>query len=229
MKISFVIPALNEERGIGTVIKQIPVQQLKEKGFETEIIVVDNGSTDKTADIAKSKGARVVYQPLRGYGNAYKAGFRDATGDIIITGDADTTYPFDDSVRLIEIFINKKLDFMTTDRLTTLNREAMTYSHIFGNWLLSITTRILFNWPYKDSQSGMWVFKREIYKHLNVESSGMPFSQEFKLEAYYKGYAYDEIPITYHTRIGQVKLNTVKDGIKNTLQLFKKRITIKRS
>jgi glycosyltransferase involved in cell wall biosynthesis len=228
MKISFVIPALNEEQGIGKVIEQIPVSDLKNIGYEVEIIVSDNGSTDKTADIARQHGAVVVPQPIRGYGNAYKAGFAKATGEIIITGDADMTYPFNESLDLLKIFKSKDLEFMTTDRLTSLNSKAMTYSHIFGNWLLSLTMRILFNWPYKDSQSGMWIFKKEILKNLDVRSGGMPFSQELKLEAYFKGYKYDEVPISYHTRIGQVKLNTIKDGVRNTLQLLKKRFTIKR-
>jgi glycosyltransferase involved in cell wall biosynthesis len=228
MKISFVIPALNEEQGIGKVIEQIPVSDLKNSGYEVEIIVSDNGSTDKTAEIARQHGAVVVPQPIRGYGNAYKAGFAKATGEIIITGDADMTYPFNESLDLLKIFKSKDLEFMTTDRLTSLNSKAMTYSHIFGNWLLSLTMRILFNWPYKDSQSGMWIFKKEILKNLDVRSGGMPFSQELKLEAYFKGYKYDEVPISYHTRIGQVKLNTIKDGVRNTLQLLKKRFTIKR-
>lgn len=228
MKLSFVIPALNEEEGIAQVIKEIPVQELTRLGYETEILVVDNGSTDDTAHIATKNGARVITELIRGYGNAYKAGFRQATGDIIITGDADTTYPFSDSPTLLRTFQEKDLDFLTTDRLTTLNKKSMTYSHIFGNWLLSFATRILFSWPYIDSQSGMWIFKRSILRDLEVLSGGMPFSQELKLEAFYKGFKCDEVPIVYKPRIGQVKLNTIQDGIRNTLQLFKKRLTIKR-
>src|ERR1700689_4816107 len=95
MKISIVIPALNEEAGIRGVIGQIPVKKLQNMNHHVEILVVDNGSTDRTAEFARRGGARVVFQPLRGYGNAYKAGFANATGDVIATGDADMTYPFD--------------------------------------------------------------------------------------------------------------------------------------
>lgn len=228
MRVSFVIPALNEELGIEKVIKQIPKEELNHAGYEVEIIVVDNASTDNTAEVAQKSGAKVVYQPLRGYGNAYKAGFFNASGEIIITGDADMTYPFQDSLKLLNIFKEKKLDFLTTNRLTSTNSTNMVKSHVFGNWFLSFISRILFNLPFHDSQSGMWIFKKEIFKNLEVNSGGMPFSQELKIEAFYKGYKCDETVISYHTRVGQVKLNTVKDGVRNTLQLFKKRLTIKK-
>src|SRR5665213_601864 len=92
--LSVVIPALNEEIAIGRVIKDIPIEILNKMGYNVEILVIDNGSKDKTPFIAREHGAKVIIQPIRGYGNAYKAGFANATGDIIATGDADLTYPF---------------------------------------------------------------------------------------------------------------------------------------
>lgn len=228
MKLSVIIPALNEERGVADVIKQVPVAKLNSMGYEVEIIVADNGSTDKTAEIATAHGARVIPAPLRGYGNAYKAGFAVATGDIIATGDADMTYPFDSLPELLTMLHEKNLDFLNTDRLSNLNPEAMTFSHVFGNWLLSMTTRTLFRWPFKDSQSGMWIFKRSIWEHLDVQSGGMPFSQELKVEAHAKGFKCAETPIEYRPRVGEVKLNTIKDGVRNMSQLFKKRIFLQR-
>lgn len=226
MKLSVVIPALNEEEGIAAVINQVPVQKLEELGYKTEIIVVDNASTDRTAEIASQHGARVVFQPNRGYGNAYKAGFASATGDIIATGDADMTYPFDMLPEILKAMRDNGVEFLNTNRLETLNPEAMTFSHVIGNWGLSLVTRVLFGWPYRDSQSGMWIFKREIWQHLDVRSPGMPFSQELKIEAYAKGFICDELPIEYRPRVGQVKLNTMKDGIRNISQLFLKRFTL---
>jgi hypothetical protein len=119
----------------------------------------------------------------------------------------------------------ENIDFMNTDRLTTLNPEAMVGSHVFGNWLLTLGTRVLFKWPFKDSQSGMWIFKRSIWNKLDVRSSGMPFSQELKIEAFAKGFKCDEIGIEYRARAGEVKLNTVTDGLSNVMQLFKKRMS----
>lgn len=95
LKLTVIIPALNEEKAISKVIKSIPIDKLKAIGYNTEILIVDNGSTDKTKSLAHKNGAIVFVQPVRGYGNAYKAGFANADGDIIATGDADCTYPFD--------------------------------------------------------------------------------------------------------------------------------------
>lgn len=227
--LSVVIPALNEETSIRQVIQQVPVKQLEAMGYSVEIIVADNASTDKTAEIAREAGARVVYQPLKGYGNAYKAGFAAATGDIIATGDADMTYPFDALPSLLPKITDGGFDFVNTDRLKNLDSKAMTKSHVFGNWLLSMTTRILFSWPYRDSQSGMWIFKRSILDNLDLRSSGMPFSQELKIEVYVKGYKCTEVPIEYRVREGDVKLNTISDGFGNISQLFKKFFQIRNS
>ena len=223
-KITVVIPALNEEQAIGSVIKEIPINELKKMGYEVEIMVIDNGSKDKTRYIANSHRAKVIVQPIKGYGNAYKAGFANATGDIIATGDADLTYPFNDLPKIIKKMEDENLDFITTDRLTNLQPGVMSRTHYFGNLAFHLITKILFGLPCKDSQSGMWIFKRSIWSKLNVKSSGMPFSQELKIEAYKNGFKCAEVPIAYRTRVGEVKLSTLKDGLGNILHLIKKRI-----
>ncbi|GHO85579.1 glycosyltransferase family 2 protein [Dictyobacter formicarum] len=223
-KISIVIPALNEEKGIGLVLQEIPISALKQMGYGTEILVIDNGSTDRTAQIAREHGAIVIVQPIRGYGNAYLAGFANASGEIIATGDADLTYPFSILPQLIKKMEEENLEFINTDRLTYLDKEAMRFSHQLGNWMLTHAIRMLFRWPFKDSQSGMWVFKREIWPSLDVRSSGMPFSQELKIEAYVRGFNCAEVPILYRTRVGKEKLHTIKDGIGNISHLFLKRL-----
>ena len=122
-KITVVIPALNEELGIGPVLKEIPVSTLMNMGYETEVMVIDNGSKDKTRYIARQHGATVIIQPIRGYGNAYKAGFANASGDIIATGDADLTYPFEDLPEIVEKMEKEDLDFISTNRLKHLIRK----------------------------------------------------------------------------------------------------------
>jgi hypothetical protein len=119
---------------------------------------------------------------------------------------------------------DENLDFITTDRLTNLQPGVMSRTNYFGNLLLQLITKILFGLPCKDSQSGMWIFKRSIWSKLNVKSSGMPFSQELKIEAYKKGFKCAEVPIAYRTRVGEVKLITFKDGFGNMLHLIKKRV-----
>ena len=222
-KLTIVIPALNEEIGIGPVIDEIPIQKLKEIGYTTEILVIDNDSDDNTPHIARKRGATVIIQPIRGYGNAYKAGFANATGDIIATGDADLTYPFRDLPKILKKMKKEDLDFINTNRLKYINKKVMSPSHMFGNFVLTALTRILFGAPFLDSQSGMWIFKRNIWKKLKVKSSGMPFSQEIKIEAHIRGFKCAEIPIRYRNRAGKEKLNTIRDGIGNITHLFVKK------
>lgn len=224
MKISFVIPAFNEEAGIGLTLDSIPEKELIDLGYEVEKLVVNNDSTDNTADEAKKHGARVVYQKKRGYGYAYHTGFSKAAGDIIVSGDADMTYPFECLPVILKKMKAENLDFINTDRLTNLRHGIMQPSHVFGNYILSFVMHSLFSAPFKDSQSGMWIFKRSIWQYLNVENNGMPFSQEIKIEASMKGYRCGEIPIDYRRRVGQGKLSIV-DAWRTMYELFKKRFT----
>ncbi|MEX0616718.1 MAG: glycosyltransferase family 2 protein [Candidatus Woykebacteria bacterium] len=225
-KITIVIPALNEEQGIGLVVKEIPINELKGMGYETDILVIDNGSCDNTPHIARSHGATVIIQPIKGYGNAYKAGFANATGDIIATGDADLTYPFSILPEVLTKMEKEDLDFINTDRLDSINSTVMSRSHIFGNWIFTTLTKILFNSPFNDSQSGMWVFKKSIWEELKVKSSGMPFSQEIKIEAYIRGFKCAEVPIKYRARAGKEKLNTYRDGFGNLIHLIEKSFNV---
>jgi glycosyltransferase involved in cell wall biosynthesis len=225
-KITVIIPALNEEEGIGSVLREIPIGTLLTMGYETEVMVIDNGSKDQTGSIAKQNGATVIIQPVRGYGNAYKTGFANATGDIIATGDADLTYPFEDLPAIIQRMEQDDLDFINTNRLKHINSEVMTLSHIFGNRVLTKIIKLLFNLPFVDSQSGMWIFRRRIWDDLDVRSSGMPFSQEIKIEAYIRGFKCAEVPINYRLRSGDTKLNTFKDGSKVIFQIFYKKFSI---
>ncbi|HKZ34464.1 MAG TPA: glycosyltransferase family 2 protein [Patescibacteria group bacterium] len=224
--LTVIIPALNEEKGIGPVIREIPIEKLEQMGYKTEVLVIDNNSTDDTSKVAKDHGATVIVMPIRGYGNAYKAGFANASGDVIATGDADLTYPFSILPEILLWMEKEDLDFINTDRLTNLNKEAMSSSHELGNYVLSFLIKVLFGWPYKDSQSGMWIFKRSIWKQLTVTSSGMPFSQELKIEAFIHGFKCAEVPIEYRTRAGKEKLNTLKDGLGNITHLFIKRLSL---
>ncbi|BBH15744.1 hypothetical protein Back2_00310 [Nocardioides baekrokdamisoli] len=228
-RLSVVIPALNEVDNLEAVIGSVPVAELAAAGWETEIVVVDNASTDGTGDEARRLGARVVEQPNRGYGNAYMAGFAEVSGDVVITGDADQTYPLDHAVALVNHLIANNLDFITCNRLGRENRDAMKPSHTVGNKVLSAISRVLFGNPIQDSQSGMWVFRRDVWATLDVRSSGMQFSQEIKNEAYASGARCGEVAIEYRPRGGEVKLNAWKDGLRNLWQLFEHRFRVNRA
>lgn len=222
--LSIVIPALNERANIAKLIAGIPYAELTAGGWDTELLVVDNGSVDGTGQLARELGAEVVVQPVRGYGNAYKAGFANCTGSVIATGDADLTYPFDALPRMLETLLHDRIEFMTTNRLHPANRAAMKPSHTVGNRVLSAFSRMLFRNGVVDSQSGMWVFRRYVWDWLDVRSGGMGFSQEVKNEAYRKGFRCTELPIEYRVRGGDVKLNAARDGVRNLAQLFGHRI-----
>ncbi|WP_329567470.1 glycosyltransferase family 2 protein [Kitasatospora sp. NBC_01266] len=222
--LSIVIPALNEAPNLSTVMASVPVAELAAAGWQTEILVVDNASTDDTAEVARALGARVVSQPERGYGNAYLAGFEAAKGDVIATGDADCTYPFDALPQLLGTLVERDIEFLTTDRLRRDNRAAMKRSHTLANHALSALSRLLFRNGLRDSQSGMWIFRRHVWHGLDVRSTGMAFSQEIKNAATQAGYRFLEVPIEYRQRGGEVKLNALPDGMANLRQLFEHRL-----
>src|SRR5512136_24862 len=158
-KLTIVIPALNEEFGIEKTVRAIPRAGIDKIGYHTQVLVVDNGSDDATAELAARAGAEVVPEPNRGYGTALKKGFAAAGGDVIVTADADATYPLEDIPRLVQILDNENLDFITTNRFAFLQREAMSIRNRIGNTILSLTMRLLFRLRIQDSQSGMWVFR----------------------------------------------------------------------
>ncbi|MFP3254897.1 MAG: glycosyltransferase family 2 protein [Thermoplasmata archaeon] len=217
-KLSIIIPTMNEEKSIGRVIERIK----SSVNYDYEIIVVDS-SRDRTPEIARAMGARVIREERRGYGRAYKTGFINATGDIIVTMDGDNTYPPEEINRAVEELL-KGNDFISCERISLLPRDVMLQAHRIGNFVLNLAVFSLFFIKMKDSQSGMWVFKREVLKKFQVCSDGMGFSEEIKIRAY-MCCKFKEIPILYGIREGERKLQTFKDGIKNLLHLIKIRFS----
>lgn len=218
-KITVIIPCLNEEQGIEGVLRRMP-------DFVDQVIVVDNGSTDRTSDVARSFGAEVIREPVRGYGRSYKKGFSGATGDVIITLDGDHSYPPDAISYLLEAFLHLEVDFLNASRFPVRDPRAMSFKHKFGNWVLSLAMSILYFRWVRDSQSGMWVFRRSILKDMRLESDGMAFSEEIKIEALKSpDIRFAELSIMYTSRLGEIKLNPWKDGLYNLYFLIRKRFT----
>jgi len=222
--VSIVIPALNEAEGIAKTIASIPKRELNKNGYKVQILVVDNGSTDETSSIATRAGASVISEPRRGYGRAYKTGFKAAIGEIIATADADATYPVEDIPKFIDILETEHLDFITTNRFAYMDSAAMHPLNRIGNRSLSLLFRLLYQKHIQDSQSGFWIFRKEILKDLVLRSDGMPFSQELKAEVCSDGLAWKELPIRYRVREGKTKLRIWRDGVGNLVYLLKKRI-----
>lgn len=213
-----VIPTINEERTIGNVI-----DGLNTLG-DVEVIVVDTSSTDSTREIASEKGAKVIAQPKRGYGVAYKTGLDHVTGEIVVCLDGDGTYPTDIVAPLVQILQMDEVDFISCDRITLRTAKNYTTLHYVGNSVLTKTIGLLFKVSLKDSQSGMWIFRAPLYKGMKSLSDGMSFSQDIKIEAIKLG-KFIEVPIRYGVRITKPKLKTWRDGFSNLFYVFIKRVS----
>src|SRR2546426_8707363 len=209
--VSVIIPAMNEAEGIGCTLEALPIEQLSKSGYSTEVLVVDGCSIDNTLDIARSKGAKIIVERRRGYGRAYKTGFQSAAGDFIVTMDADGSYPAQQVPQLLDYLVKNDLDLVTTCRLSHMQPGAMSVSHRFGNEILNLLSRIFFRLNLRETQSGMWVFKRSPLGSVGVRSDGMAFSQEFKSRSFQKA-SCREVAIPYIARKGKQKINTFRDG-----------------
>ena len=220
-EVSVIIPTMNEEASIGAVLDEVQTALV---GWPFEILIVDTDSRDRTRDIATAKGARVVPEPRRGYGRAYKTGFAAATGTFVATLDADLTYPAHRFPEFLTVLSEDRADFVSGDRLSALSNGAMTGMHRVGNEILNFAFRSLYDSGVRDSQSGMWSFRRSILARLQLVHDGMAFSEELKLEVIRAGLRFLEIPIEYRTRVGEKKIRSVSDATGNLIWLARKRV-----
>ena len=215
MKVSVIIPALNEEGIVGKTIKSVPADEIINAGYDLEIIVINNNSTDNTAQEAQEAGAKVILETNRGYGNAYKRGFKEADGDIIIMGDADGTYPLEQSMDFINYLVEDDCDFVIGSRFKgKIEDGAMPSLHQYiGNPMLTKMLNILFHANYSDTHCGMRAFTREALEKMNLTAPGMEFAIEMVIEASEKNLKIKEVPILYRKRGGgEAKLNSFGDG-----------------
>ena len=224
-QISVVMPALDEAACISDVVCSVPKQAFVDLGFDVEILVVDNGSTDGTGELAQKAGARVVHEPQRGYGYAYISGFQQAKGSIICTLDADGSYPASVLPELVGKLLQDDLDFISTDRFSLMTNGVMPRTNRIGNVVLNFISHALFPLPFRDSQSGMWVFRAKLLERMRLKATGMALSQEIKIEAACRLKARcAELPIKYGYRSGYPKLDPWHDGVGNLFHLFRKRL-----
>jgi dolichol-phosphate hexosyltransferase len=213
--VSIIIPTLNEQLGIESTIRNIPRSAIKETtGLEVEIIVVDGQSTDSTREIAADLGATVIVEDRKGYGRACKSGFAAANGEILVTIDADNTYPTDCIPGYLQELESKGLDFITINRFPLMQKEAMSFTRRVGNKILTTALRLLYSLDIKDSQSGMWIMTRNFVSRIRLSSDDMSLSEEIKIIAF-KFFNSAEINGRYSERIGLAKLSVYKDGFKN--------------
>lgn len=210
--VSVVLPCLNEEDAIGICIDKIQAAFAKGQ-LDGEIVVCDNGSTDRSVDIATSRGARVVHQPKRGYGRAYLKGFASARGTYLVMGDADDTYDFSLIPAFVKKLTDEQYEFVTGSRYLEGQTESIPFLHrVVGNPLLTAILNFLFKTRYSDVYSGYRAFSRRSYETIKPVSPGMEFNLELAINAALVGLRVAEIPIRLQPRKGDSKLRTIRDG-----------------
>jgi glycosyltransferase involved in cell wall biosynthesis len=211
-EITVVIPCLNEEEAVGNVVDQA-LEGIRRSGRSGEVLVVDNGSTDRSAEVAAARGARVVTEPERGYGSAYLTGLDAARGEYVVMGDADETYPLQELGPFVDR-LEQGDDLVMGSRFKgTIHGDAMPFLNRFvGNPILTGMLNVLFGVKVSDAHCGMRAIRRDAAAGLDLHSTGMEFASEMVFKAYRRGLTVSEIPIDYYPRIGESKLNRFGDA-----------------
>jgi glycosyltransferase involved in cell wall biosynthesis len=210
MVVSVVIPCLNEAETIAECVIRAR-QVLEEAGLQGEVLVVDNGSTDGSGDLARKAGAEVVEEPRRGYGSAYLAGLAVARGDYIVMVDADLTYDFNEIPQFVRELENGA-QLVMGNRMQDIKPGAMPLLSRLGNPLLSGFLNILHRTNVHDAHSGMRALRRDALPVLNLRTVGMEFASEMVIRATRERLDVREIPIALHPRVGASKLSPFRDG-----------------
>jgi glycosyltransferase involved in cell wall biosynthesis len=212
LDVSIVMPCLNEEDSIAICVEKAK-EWLERSGYRGEVLVVDNGSTDRSRELALAAGARVIAEPRRGYGRAYLTGIPQARGKYIVMGDCDDTYDFTNLEPLITP-LRHGYDLVVGNRYAGgIRPGAMTWSHRhIGTPLITFLLRLFTGARLGDSQCGLRAFTREAYQRMGLHSTGMEFASEMILKATRRGLRVAEVPIPYFPRLGETKLNTFRDG-----------------
>lgn len=211
-EVSVVMPCLNEEETIGECIRKAQ-KAFREHHLRGEVVVCDNGSQDRSVEISRQLGARVVFQNKKGYGNAYLKGIREARGRYIVMGDSDNTYDFSALLPFIEP-LRQGYDMVMGSRLRgTILPGAMPWLHRYiGNPFLSRFLNVLFKTGISDSHCGMRSFTREAFERMKLMTPGMEYASEMVIKASRAGLKIAEVPITYYPRKGTSKLHSFHDG-----------------
>jgi Glycosyl transferase family 2 len=211
-EISVVIPCLNEEEAVGKVVDQA-IEGIRRSGRTGEVVVVDNASTDRSAEVATEHGATVVREERSGYGSAYLAGLAVARGEYIVMGDADETYPLWELAPFVERLATGDDLVMGSRFEGTIHGEAMPWlnRHV-GNPILTGMLNLFFGVKVSDAHCGMRAVRKDALPVLDLHSTGMEFASEMVFKAFRRKLRVSEIPIDYYPRVGESKLNRFGDA-----------------
>ena len=219
--VSVVLPCLNEADSVGLCVKEA-LDTMSGAGTAGEVVVVDNGSTDGSADVAEEAGARVVTESRRGYGRALRSGFDAARGDVVVMADADFTYDLQKIPTLIAPVVDGRADLVLGSRLDAATRRTMPILHRFvGTPVLSfLIGRACGGRVVGDSQSGFRAFRRQAVLALALQSTGMELASEMLIRGAQAGLRIEEVEAGYRERIGDSKLDAFGDGWRHLQLIF---------
>ena len=230
-----VLPALNEEKGVGNVIDRIPKDRLRRAGYRVRVWVVDGKSTDATLEVARQRGASTFVQTGDGKGNgvrqlfdhliAESRGPREKASRMFVMLDADGSYPPERIPEFVEALESGSADVVAGSRLTgEVEDGAISSFNLLGNRILSRLAAFLFGVPVSDVCTGMWGFREESLRRFGLGATGFDLEADLFASACEVGARLKEVPIEYGRRIGDAKLIPFRTGLLIAWRLLMKRL-----
>lgn len=216
-ELTILMPCLNEERTIRTCIDKA-FRFLNENNINGEILIADNGSTDKSVNIADKCGARIIEVKEKGYGRALAEGIKMSKGKYVIMGDCDESYDFLDIMKFL-IKLREGYDLVVGNRFKgEIKKGAMPLLHrYFGTPVISYIGKVIYKSDVGDYNCGLRGFKREAILNIKLTSNGMEYASEMIIKAALNNLKIAEVPITLYKdgRLGPSHLRTFRDGIRH--------------
>jgi glycosyltransferase involved in cell wall biosynthesis len=223
-RVTILIPCYNEEDGIADVIAGFPIKQLKAHGYIADVLVIDNNSTDRTAEVAATAGARVIHESKQGKGNAIRTGFYEIKHptDFVVMLDGDDTYRPAEIIRLLEPINSGFCNVVIGSRLGgRISDGSMTNFNRLGNWIFSHFVRYAYHVNVTDVLTGYFAWHRTAIEKLrpHLKSQGFAIEMEMITKMARLGEDIYSVPISYNSRAGQSSLRPIRDGAR-ILRMF---------
>ncbi len=219
--VTIVLPAKNEAAGIGTVLSELPTRTLDLMGLDSEIVVLDGDSQDRTREVVyEHGGATVVFGEGAGKAQALRSARGHLTGDLIVMLDADGTYAADAIPRILAPLIRDDADVVMGYR--RIHPGAMSATHRFGNGALTLLASLLYQRHCRDLCTGMWGFQADALDALPLQGTGFELEAEMFAHASRLGMRIEQVPTDYLPRMGRSKLGA-SDGLRIAWWLLRSR------